>query len=125
MASTRDHTKPFRFMDLPAELRNRVYALLLCSFDQKRNTHANMLDNLLMESLWQIRIKDTINTAILQTSSQVYREAYDVMVKKNQFVLLSSKGGIPLRSMLATQYTPVIALNEQTKHFKKYAILSC
>jgi hypothetical protein len=123
-ASTRDETEPFRFMELPGELRNKVYALLLCSFDPEAKKHENTFDSSSIDSCLLAQIKDKVNAAILQTSSQIHREAYDIMVKRNQFILLSSKGGIPLRAMLASQYIPVIALNKQIAHFKGYVILS-
>jgi hypothetical protein len=44
--------------------------------------------------------KSFLNGAILRTSSQIHREAYDLMVKENQFVLLRSTGNLPLSRLL-------------------------
>jgi hypothetical protein len=85
------------------QLRNKVYALLLHPVEYE-------IDNV-GEEPFGFRRKPNAsfaNSAILRTSSQVHREAYDMMVKDNQLVLVRSTGNIPLRLILKGHSTPII-----------------
>ena len=62
-------------------------------------------------------------TAILRTSKETYREAYDVMVKTNRFVKITSVGGIALRPSLCGQQVPLCSLDENVVNsFKGYVL---
>jgi hypothetical protein len=87
MASSID-IRPFRFLDLPGELRNNVYEYMLCSFDDG-TPQAGVIKP----------VNHSVNTAILRTSSQVHRETYDIIVS-NQFVMIESHEHLPLRSLI-------------------------
>ena len=93
--------QPFRFLDLPGELRNKVYTLLLSARDAVTDTKVGPLE--------LCRTKHNIEPTILRTSRQVHREAYEVMVKSSRFVCIESVSPLPLRSMVSAQHVPVVA----------------
>jgi hypothetical protein len=85
-----------------------VYALLLCSFDI---TTPELISQASIVTV--VRAIHSVDTAILRANTQTYREAYDVMVKINRFVRVSSTGGLPLRSMVMSRRVPVVALGAE------------
>jgi hypothetical protein len=99
--------KVFRFLDIPAELRSKVYAVLLCSFGEPTTN----LDDDYNPRLCAVSTS-SINTAILRTCNQVHREAYDVMVKTNRFVQVKYTNGIDLYSTLVVHRIPVLLMCE-------------
>jgi hypothetical protein len=54
-----------------------------------------------------LKIKHSIDTAILRTSTEVHREAYDVMIKSNEFVLVKTTHGLPIAYLV-----PVVTWHE-------------
>lgn len=83
-SSPGDEPRPFRFMDFPPEIRNKVYAHLLCpepDFQPDEDGHYVWSD-----------IAPLYATAILLTSRQVYGEARDVLLRENQFVRVFVRG---------------------------------
>jgi hypothetical protein len=100
---------PFRFRDLPKEIRDKIYRELLCDFHPQSTT--TMLSQMLDSS---VRALHSINTDILRTSTTVYREAYEVMVKTNRFVKVTSACGLPIHLMLNGQRVPVVAAKKMT-----------
>jgi hypothetical protein len=80
---------PFR--SLPIEIRNNIYRELLCAF-----TSTEVLKNTTLVGAFTPtsftppsstpRYLHEIDTAILRTSSTIYKEAYDTLVKTNRFV---------------------------------------
>ncbi|KAJ0119371.1 hypothetical protein J7T55_013610 [Diaporthe amygdali] len=92
---------------LPIEICNKVYAFLLADFDPcpPAVSFAKVaLDDVLEQPL---RSTHSIETAILRTSKDGHREAYDLMVKMNHFVHVRSVG-TPMRLLLATTSTPIV-----------------
>lgn len=77
---------PFRFLDLPRELRDKVYQNLLCSFAPPRDAATNR------QSCPQYT--STVHPAILRCNKQIHREAYDIMVKTNRFIHVKLHGDI-------------------------------
>ncbi|KAF1918150.1 hypothetical protein BDU57DRAFT_586642 [Ampelomyces quisqualis] len=96
---------PFRFRDLPPEIRNKVYRTLLCTFKPRPDPETpKKIETLLhYESA-----HDEIDTAILRTNKTTYREAYDVMIKTNRFVKVTSVRGLPVRLLLQSLWCPVV-----------------
>ncbi|RYN25192.1 hypothetical protein AA0114_g12718 [Alternaria tenuissima] len=111
MADT-DRIAPFRFMDLPGELRNKVYALLLCFFGSSPDRAGELSDASLDNgsgSLHVVNLPHTNNPTILRADSQIHREAYDVMVKTNRFIRIRSAQALPLRKILCCLGVAVVA----------------
>lgn len=74
--------QPFRFLELPREIRNYVYMLLLCNFEaavvlvrSDRDTVARITQH-----------KYNIETAILATNRQIHSEARGILLQETQFV---------------------------------------
>jgi hypothetical protein len=59
-----------------------------------------------------VKARHYIDTAILRTSSQLYREAYNVMVKSNRFVLVESTSDLPFFAILRTAFVPLVTMNQ-------------
>ncbi|KAI8943276.1 hypothetical protein NX059_001296 [Plenodomus lindquistii] len=110
---------PFRFRDLPGEIRNKIYHELLCTF----HPHPTGI-NLGINPFYDLPLaRHSINTAILRTNSVVYREAYSVMIKGNQFVKVTSILGLPLRQLLIAKQVHVVSSNKGTvERFKGYVL---
>jgi hypothetical protein len=100
-------SEPFRFRDLPPEIRDRIYRELLCDFKPRLTTmySANMGQ--------AAPAPHEIDTAILRTSTTVYREAYDIMVKTNRFVKVTSVRGLAMNALLSGMQVPVMAANKK------------
>ncbi|KAF2871153.1 hypothetical protein BDV95DRAFT_521672 [Massariosphaeria phaeospora] len=107
----------FRFHDLPSEIRNKIYRELLCNWKALPTT----VDASSMSSLEPAR--HAIDTAILRTSKTVYREAYDVMLKTNRFVKVTSVQGLPMQLVLNTLRVPIVTSHGSVvNRFKDYVL---
>ncbi|OAL55279.1 hypothetical protein IQ07DRAFT_498406 [Pyrenochaeta sp. DS3sAY3a] len=93
----------FRFRDLPGEVRNKIYKNLLCDFAAQSNI-VQLTDMYNYE-----RPRHATDTAILSTSKDTYNEAYDIMVKTNRFVHITSVAGVPVRHILLSQRVPIVS----------------
>ena len=93
----------FRFFDLPRELRDKVYRNLLCSFDPPPTSIT------LSEALELYRARHDNDTSILRANSTTYKEAFEVLVKTNRFVKITSPEGLPLRMPLRGLAVPVVS----------------
>lgn len=117
MALTND-AQPFRFMDLPGEIRNKVYGFLLCAFDEAPEEY-DPGDYLLACPTRNFTfVTHSVDTAILCTNSKIHREAYDFMVKTNRFVRVSCLRGLPIITMLRIHRVPVVTVQRSLEHFK-------
>ena len=76
-------TIPFQFFDLPAELRQQIYALCLVSPEDIQ------FCGVVPVSMF---IKYNLNLALLQTSHRVYDEAASVLYGQNTFLFHSRDG---------------------------------
>ncbi|KAI4616126.1 uncharacterized protein J4E87_008861 [Alternaria ethzedia] len=100
----------FRFLDLPREIRDKIYGILLCTFPRPESvTHGTMLS------------KKDFSPSILRVNKQIYAESYDAMIKRNRFLLVSSTGGLHFAYMLKANAVPTLAfdLDNGTKTKKK------
>ncbi|KAF1945204.1 hypothetical protein EJ02DRAFT_509664 [Clathrospora elynae] len=84
--------KPFRFLDLPRELRDKVYDYALCSFSyyaiptsigQYARVHAQSP----IEKRWFL-----VATNLLFANLQIHNEAYSYMLRVNLFVRIECRG---------------------------------
>lgn len=77
---------PFRFLDLPGELRNNIYDLLLCSWNDETEYEPGSVGGLRKRS-------PSYNAmALLRANKQIHEEASDYMMKRNQFVRITCRG---------------------------------
>jgi hypothetical protein len=106
----------FRFLDLPREIRNKIYRVLLCTF-------APVLTSIPIDKMnVHETLEHSIETAILRTSTQIHREAYDVMIKTNRFISVKS-AGIPIRNLLnSLLIRPVMVDEAALSAFEGYTL---
>jgi hypothetical protein len=108
--------QPFRLLDLPGEIRNRIYQAVLCSFGPAPPLEVTA------PKYQNIRyVSHSIETTLLRTCKQVHREAYDTMVKTNQFIRVTTIG-IPM-SILLPAGAPILTMDRaHTDQFKGYLL---
>lgn len=119
--------QPFRFMDLPGELRNKVYALLLCSFGSTPKPARERSDAFLDDRSGLLHVVDlphTNNPTILRTNSQIHREAYDVMIKTNRFIRVRLTQALPLRKIICCLGVAVVATGHRAAQSSGYVKIS-
>ncbi|KAF2117330.1 hypothetical protein BDV96DRAFT_644755 [Lophiotrema nucula] len=115
MAQTK--TQPFRLLDLPGEVRTKIYQELLYSFQYPQGVS---IPSNTAKYVYQPHHR--IETAILRTSRQVHREAYDVMVKTNQFINIECRH-FPLTQLLIAAQVPVVTRScRWVNQFKGYLL---
>ncbi|KAI4911227.1 uncharacterized protein J4E92_010282 [Alternaria infectoria] len=118
MASATSST-PFRFRDVPGEIRNKIYRIALCSFSPPPTTITIQPSSFLTATLAEHQVE----TAILRVSKETYREAYSVMIKTNRFVKVTSSRGLPMRLAMAGQAVRMIAIDRDiVDRFKGYVL---
>jgi hypothetical protein len=119
-----EEIQPFRLLDLPGEIRNKIYQEVLCSFDSApiRPSANALLQNHDSSQTGLCTVTHSIETAVLLTSKQVHREAYDVMVKRNQFIKVTTID-VPMSSLLLPFQVPIVTLDRaHTEQFHGYVI---
>jgi hypothetical protein len=100
-------SQSFRFLDLPGEIRNSIYDLLLCSWDDELEYDPGMISNL------SRRVPSSPSTALLRTNKQIHAEASDYMIKRNQFVRITCRG-LDVRNLFLSEGIPVITTNARS-----------
>ncbi|KUI67932.1 hypothetical protein VM1G_11487 [Cytospora mali] len=76
--------EPPHFMVFPLEVRQQIYAELLCSFGEPKKDPETAEEDANMRRIDQVG--SLAQTAILRTNRQIYEEAKEVMLKQNRFV---------------------------------------
>ena len=112
-------TQPFRFLDLPGELRDKVYTLLLCSFEDALDEH-EIYPRFFSNGKGSGHLSKVLHTndpAILRASSLVYREAYHIMMKTNRFIRISLPVGLHLNRIILLRYVPTVATGQYAAQF--------
>jgi len=109
----------FRFRDLPREIRDKIYRELLCNF--KPHPEEGFMSA--EETFEYTRANGSNETAILRTNKDIYREAYDVMVKTNRFVRLTSTRGLPIKLLVQGIRVPIVTYDKaKVERFKGYVL---
>ena len=108
-------TQAFRLLDLPGEIRNKIYQAILCSFDP-----APLRPSCRRKQTHLCTVTHSVEATILRTCRQVHREAYDVMVKTNQFVKITTNM-LSMSELLLQSQIPILTLDrEHTNQFQGY-----
>lgn len=95
----------FRFLDLPLELRQRVYQELLCNFTAAPPLlHVNDV----VETKPCGYYARNVHPSILRANKQIHLESYSLMIKTNRFIHIKFFGGLPLNHMLETSTRRII-----------------
>jgi hypothetical protein len=117
-------TDAFRFLDLPREIRDKIYRISLCSFEPRPTTVTVPLHSLEEDILigGPEYAKHAVSTAILRVSRQTHKEGYDAMVKTNKFVRITSNGGLPLKLLLKHLRVPIVAEKRASILFPGYVL---
>jgi hypothetical protein len=69
------------------------------------------------------RAEHRLETTILRVSKQTYLEAYEVMIKTNRFVEVSSVRGLPVRLPVTGLGVPMVTMNEEAvEQFESYVL---
>jgi hypothetical protein len=123
MVETEAH---FRFLDLPPEIRKQIFKELLCSFSFKparTSYHYSRLASLMdQEEYYVNKAVLYVHTSILLVSRAIYHEAYDVMIKTNQFIRVQVFN-LSLSSVLPQYKIPIINMDRQrTSQFLGYVL---
>ncbi|EMD62271.1 hypothetical protein GGP41_002197 [Bipolaris sorokiniana] len=95
-------SQPFRFLDLPGEIRNSIYDLLLCSWDDEVEYDPSMISSSLSR-----RVPSSPSTGLLRANRQIHAEASDYMIRRNQFVRVTCRG-LDVRNLFLSEGIPVI-----------------
>lgn len=102
--------RPFRFIDLPLEIRNGVYNVLLCS-PPPPNLRPLEYEDLLRDPTGLAYIDHPPETQILRVSRQIHAEARDAMLRGNQFIRVITCGANTCKtvwSLMLGRQIPVV-----------------
>ncbi len=106
---------PFRFLDLPGELRNNIYDLLLCSWNDELEYEPGSVGGL------RKRSPSYDAMALLRANKQIHEEAFDYMMKRNQFVRVTCRGLDANSLFLGDEMIPAISTdNRKAVQFEGY-----
>jgi hypothetical protein len=112
----------FRFMDLPPEIRDRIYHIILCTWPPPKSTYDEERQLAVVpEELAYIHHK--VDTGILLVNRQIYRDAVDILTKGNLFVRVVFRGVYVPWVMMAKQ-VPIVAQGASVVNAFKGYIMS-
>lgn len=119
IANTYEKTKAtntFRFTDLPGEIRNKIYTILLCSFEHQETDATSPA---LHKGSGEItKLRNNISPQILRTSRTISNEACYVMRRKNLFVEVTfDLQYADLMGLIITKRFPVLHVTSRVKGF--------
>lgn len=113
-------TMPFRFLDLPREIRDEIYGLvLICDTEIQDESQSSVTGS------WADRkvfcratfVKHGVSTTLLLTNHQIYDEARSVMLAGNDFVRITSTMW-EVEESIRGWCVPIIATGYAAAHFK-------
>lgn len=119
--------KPFRFLDLPLEVRNDIYNVILCTPPPPE------LWPLEQQDIVGLPRKDSylchpLETQILRVNHQVHFEAKDVMLRGNQFIHVRVRHSHNIASfvqqMLRSRQIPIRVIEHESRglHLKGFVM---
>ncbi|KAI3324163.1 hypothetical protein HD806DRAFT_494284 [Xylariaceae sp. AK1471] len=115
-------TEVFRFTDLPPEIRDRIYQIILCTwpppkliYDEKRQL-AVVPDQMAY-------IYHKVDIGILLANRRISRDAMDVLMKGNLFVRIVFRG-VDVHSVMMPKQVPIVADGESVVTAFKGHIMS-
>jgi hypothetical protein len=117
-------SKAFRFGDLPGEIRNKIYGILLCNIEaekpRSRFGQPGIYDVLTTFTKYNLDIE----TSMLRTCRAVYAEASYVMRKANLFIKVSIDGSFwELSEILIAKRLPILQISdEKAPDFREFVI---
>lgn len=117
----------FRFLDLPLEVRQQIYGELLCdfTFEPARTGYHDSKLARLSDQEKEYYVNEAIiniHMPILLVSRAVYTEAYDVMIRSNQFIRVHTFN-LSLSEVLPRYKIPVVNMDRQrTSQFRGYVL---
>ncbi|KAI1433531.1 hypothetical protein GGR50DRAFT_668059 [Xylaria sp. CBS 124048] len=100
-------TNAFRFMDLPQEVRDRIYETILCTWPLPRTIYDEMRQVAVVPSQMAY-IHHKVDIGILLANHRIFREATDVLIKRNLFVRIVLRG-LHVRSIMMPKQVPIVA----------------
>ncbi|POS75911.1 hypothetical protein DHEL01_v205697 [Diaporthe helianthi] len=108
MAEVTQTGNTFRFLDLPIEVRNAIYDMILCDPPPAKLRRVEQADLLwLPEGMAYITHPRELQ--ILQTNRQVHAEARDVMLRGNQFIRIRARGvGQVIKGFMLALQIPIV-----------------
>ncbi|THV49490.1 hypothetical protein BGAL_0192g00070 [Botrytis galanthina] len=100
----------FRFLDLPAEIRNKIYDMATCDIEDPEPLDSSDTISLPM-------LKHNFNTNLFLTCHQIHDEAKYIMMTKNLFVEVQLSGvgrrlNNEFKLMLSLYRVPVVCIKE-------------
>lgn len=114
---------PFRFLDLPIEVRNAIYHVLLCDPLPAKLRRVEQADLLWLPD-GMAMITHPSEMQILQTNRQVHAEARDVMLRGNQFIRIRARGvGQVIKGFLLARQIPIVRTTTRSRdNFKGFVM---
>lgn len=106
---------PFRFLDLPIEVRNAIYHVVLCDPPPAKLRRVEQADLLWLPEGMSV-ITHPREMQILHTNRQVHAEARDVMLRGNQFIRVRARGiGQVIRGFLLARQIPIVRTTTRSR----------
>ncbi|KAF1850214.1 uncharacterized protein K460DRAFT_390760 [Cucurbitaria berberidis CBS 394.84] len=119
------HPQPFRLLDLPFEIRNKIYEEMLCSVGSTSTPDMSPLARIVRQEAEPNginQVSHSIETTILRACRAVHLEAYDAMVKTNRFIRIRvTSPGMP--GYLVRAQVPILTMDRaHTAQFRGYVM---
>ncbi|KAI2622085.1 hypothetical protein GGS21DRAFT_373714 [Xylaria nigripes] len=100
-------TEVFRFMDLPPEIRDRIYQIIFCTWPPPKSTYDEKRQLAVVPTSLAY-VSQKIDIGLLLTNHQIYQDAMDVLTKGNLFVRVVFRG-LHVRSIMMPKQVPIVA----------------
>ncbi|KAJ8130148.1 hypothetical protein O1611_g3482 [Lasiodiplodia mahajangana] len=113
-------TEVFRFMDLPPEIRDQIYEVILCTWPPSK-PELDEKKHILAIYMGRVYYRPKIDLGIALANHQLCHDAFNVMMKQNLFVRVS----IELLNLGFPQFNvPIVALGSRVVNSFKGHVMS-